>query len=118
MQHDDLVYLGHMLERAQRAVQLLQAISKTEFEENETIRLAVRHLIQTIGEAARHVSPELQGRHPEIAWRAMVGMRHRIVHDYLNIDDDFVWNTATHELPRLIALLDPLVPAQFRLPAD
>ncbi|HEX9843388.1 MAG TPA: HepT-like ribonuclease domain-containing protein [bacterium] len=118
MQHDDLVYLGHMLERAIRTGQYLQGVSKAEFDEHEVLRLAVRQLIQTIGESARHVSLEFQARHPEIAWRAMVGMRHRIVHDYLNVDDNLLWNVAMHDLPQLIDLLDLLVPPRYRLPAD
>jgi len=116
MQHDDLVYLGHMLDRAKRAAVWLQGVSRAEFDDNEQLRVAVRHLIQTIGEAARHVSEDMRARHPEIPWHSMVGMRNRIVHDYAFVDDDTVWSTAVTELPELVGLLEPLVPARFRLP--
>jgi len=37
-------------------------------------------------------------------------MRHKIVHDYLNVDEDVVWEVATGDLPPLIALLEVIVP--------
>lgn len=37
-------------------------------------------------------------------------MRHRIVHDYMNIDADILWQVVTQSLPELIVLLEPLVP--------
>jgi uncharacterized protein with HEPN domain len=35
-----------------------------------------------IGEAARQVSREFTAVHPEIPWENIVGMRHKVVHDY------------------------------------
>jgi uncharacterized protein with HEPN domain len=37
-------------------------------------------------------------------------MRHRIVHDYMNVDGDILWQVATRSLPELITLLAPLLP--------
>jgi len=67
--------------------------------------LALTHLIQVIGEAAARVSREFRDLHPEIPWKAIVGMRHKVVHDYLNVDEDIVWDTATREM---LALADAL----------
>jgi uncharacterized protein with HEPN domain len=71
---------------------------------------AVTHLVQTIGEAARHVPEVYREEHPEIPWGEIIGMRHRIVHDYRRVDLVRVWNVATDSVPRLIAALEPLVP--------
>jgi uncharacterized protein with HEPN domain len=38
---------------------------------------------------------------PGLPWPAIVGMRHRIVHAYFQIDTETVWKTATEELPAL-----------------
>jgi uncharacterized protein with HEPN domain len=62
-----------------------------------------------IGEAARKVSPEYRDAHPEILWKAIIGMRHKVVHDYLNIDEDIVWQTASQELPVLVSQLEHLL---------
>lgn len=37
-------------------------------------------------------------------------MRHRIVHDYVNINPDIVWDAAIHDIPDLIEQLRRFVP--------
>jgi hypothetical protein len=37
-------------------------------------------------------------------------MRHKVVHDYLGVDDDVVWQVATKDLPQLVSVLELLVP--------
>jgi uncharacterized protein with HEPN domain len=69
------------------------------------------HLIQVIGEAARMVSKDFVDRNPDIPWKSIVGMRHKVVHDYLNVDEDVVWDTVIEELPHLIRQLEKLVPS-------
>lgn len=41
-----------------------------------------------VGEAGRQVSREFSDRHPEIPWADIIGMRHKVVHDYLGVDED------------------------------
>ena len=110
MPKDDLVYVGHMLDTARKAVDKAQVISRSEFDSDENLRLALTHLIQIIGEAAGNVSREFCANHPEIEWKAVVGMRHKVVHDYMNVDEAIVWKTATSELPPLIDALKKLLP--------
>ena len=83
----DLVYVGHMLDMARKAVSKTQGISRETYDADENLRLAVIHLIQTIGEAARQVSREFCENHPDIRRGDIIGMRHKVVHDYLGIDD-------------------------------
>ena len=73
------------------------------------IQAACRYWLQVIGEATRGVSSELEDEHDEVPWRARIGMRNRIVHDYLGIDDDTVWNTVTNRVPELIAALEAIL---------
>ena len=96
---DDLIYAGHMLDMSRKAVQLVSAETSESFESNETLTLALTDLLQIIGEAARRVSPEFASTHPEVPWRAIIGMRHRVVHDYLYVDLDIVWDVATKTWP-------------------
>jgi uncharacterized protein with HEPN domain len=114
MQHDDSVYLAHMLETACKAVTRLGGKTRADFDTDEDLRIVLLHLVQTVGEAATRVSQELQTAHPEIPWRRIVGMRHRIVHDYMNIDEDILWEVVVRSLPELIGLLGPLIPPDAR----
>ena len=108
MQHDDSVYVGHMLDLSRRVVEKTSGKTRKEFQADDNLRLALAHLLQTIGEAARRVSREFQAAHPEVPWAAIIGMRHKVVHDYLDVDEDVVWRTAQEEVPVLVATLAPL----------
>jgi len=106
MLEDDELYLGHMLETARKATAKLQGITREIYDGDENLRLTLAHLVQILGEAARHVTPETQAAHPEIPWREIVGMRHKIVHDYMNLDEDVLWEVVTQDLRPLIAALE------------
>jgi uncharacterized protein with HEPN domain len=109
MRKDDSVYLGHILDLAEKIRLRLVGTDRDQFDADEDLRIVLAHLIQNIGEAARCVSRALQVRHPEIPWNDMIGMPHRIVHDYIDIDYDIVWDVASFELPHLVERIRPLV---------
>jgi len=112
MPKDDFVYIGHMLDTARKVAEKVRGIRRADFDKDENLRIALAHLIQVIGEAARHVSPAFRDAHPEVPWPAIVGMRHKVVHDYMNVDENVVWKTSTQEMTELIARLAPLLPPQ------
>ena len=108
MQKDDTVYVGHMLDLARQARELVASRTRAEYDADLALRLALAHLVQTIGEAARRVSPELQKAHPDIPWRNIVGVRHKVVHDYFYVDYDIIWDVVTSDLPGLMSKLEPI----------
>jgi uncharacterized protein with HEPN domain len=58
-----------------------------------------------VGEAATNVSGATQERLRNIPWRAIINMRHRLVHGYFDINHDTVWQTLQEDLPALIPML-------------
>jgi len=111
MAKSERLYLGSMFDAAREARQLIAGMSRQQFDQNRPLQLAPVHLIQVIGEAARHVSPLTQQANSSIPWRLIIGMRNRIVHDYLNIDNDILWTTVTTDLDALITELQKIIPA-------
>ena len=87
----DPVYVGHMRDMAKETVAKIAGLTPDSYERDENLRLALTHLVQVIGEAGRNVSREFCDEHPEIPWQQIVGMRHKVVHDYLGVDEDIVW---------------------------
>ena len=110
MPKSDRVYLEHMIQAGGKAMAIAQKAGPAGYEKDETVRLALTHLLQIIGEAARRLSPEFCARHPEIPWRDIVGMRHKVVHDYLDVDEDIVWETIDEELAPLVETLKKFLP--------
>ena len=114
MIRDDMVYLGHMFDFASRAVNRVKNISRNEYDKDEDLRMVLAHLIQVVGEAARLASEECHKKYPTIPWSKIIGMRHRIVHDYINIKYGIVWDVAKYELPLLVKELEKIVPLKER----
>ena len=109
-ERDDTVYLGHMLDTARSAAGKTSTIDRDAFDANDDLRFALTYMIQIIGEAASQVSSRTREAHPEIPWQEIIGMRHRVVHDYLNVDYEIVWDVVRNRIPQLIEHLEPLVP--------
>ncbi len=110
MPKSDWVYLGHMLDMCQKGLEIVAGKTRSDFDESDTLKLALTHVVQVIGEAADHVSGAFKDTHPQIPWHEIIGMRHRIVHDYLNVDEDVVWSVVKNDLPPLADVLKQTIP--------
>jgi uncharacterized protein with HEPN domain len=62
-----------------------------------------------IGQSASLVPSELQEQSPEIPWSDIIGMRHRLIHDYDFIRYDIVWDTVQTDVPALLPKLEALI---------
>ncbi len=78
MRKPDPVYLGHMLDMARKALDLVRGKTRENFDRDDALRFGLTYLLQVIGEAARHVSQELKEANPQIPWKNIVGMRARL----------------------------------------
>jgi uncharacterized protein with HEPN domain len=102
-----------MLLAASDARSFVETLDQPQFNDSKLHQAAVIRCLEIIGEAAAKVSREFRDAHPDIEWREITGMRHRLIHNYADVRLDVVWDVLQDKLPRLIADLQPLVP-----PAD
>ncbi|MCB1061270.1 MAG: DUF86 domain-containing protein [Calditrichaeota bacterium] len=105
----DETYLIHVLYYARRIEGYVAGVTREEFDSNDEKKDAVVLQIGNIGEVAGKISEEFKKQHPEVKWKKMTGMRHRIFHHYHTVDWDIVWDTATIDVPELIGQIEPLV---------
>lgn len=68
--------------------------------DEKTIDAVVRNL-EIIGEAANRLPEDFTNQHTNIEWRKIIGLRHRIVHEYFGVDLDLVWQIITNNLQKL-----------------
>jgi uncharacterized protein with HEPN domain len=106
----DEAYLLDMLLAARKVMKYVQGVDFERFDQDEVVQDAVMRRIQIIGKAARKISPEFKEAHPEISWSEIIGMRHKLIHEYFRIIAEKVWKTVSHDIPTLMALIEPLVP--------
>lgn len=69
--------------------------------EDEVLQQAVLRHLQIVGEAVRALSPEMKEKHPDVPWTKIVGMRHVLVHNYFDVDEEVVAEVVKHDLPDL-----------------
>ena|ERR1700722_205271 len=106
MAKNDSVRLKHMLEAAYICLEFVGNKNRVDFENDKMLCFAVIRALEIFGEAASHISKSFQSKHPMIQWRAITGMRNRLIHAYFDIDYDIVWQALTYEIPKLIPELE------------
>jgi uncharacterized protein with HEPN domain len=105
---DDSVYLGHIRDSIARIESYTDGLSEAEFLSAPMVQDAVIHQIQILGEAASRLSAGFQQRSESIPWRDIIGMRHKLVHDYMGVDLGAVWHTVVLDIPALKTELERL----------
>lgn len=106
----DASLLLDMLLAARDARAFVKGLDEAAFMASRLHQNAVIRSLEVIGEAAGKVSLGLQAAHPEIAWREITGMRHRLIHGYAEVRFDLVWVVTQERLGPLIVALEPLIP--------
>lgn len=106
MNSDDAIRLRHMLDAAQEAIMFFKGVEKSQLHDNRMLLLATVKELEILGEAAAKISPDTKELCPEVPWADIIGMRHRLVHAYFDIDTEVVWQTISRDLPPLISLLE------------
>jgi uncharacterized protein with HEPN domain len=101
--------LDDMLRYATEAVRLLGPASEHEFLADVARLHAVCRFVQIVGEAAGCIPVSHQLQFPDIPWKDVIGMRHRLVHGYREVRYPVVFKTVQNDLPNLIASLERLL---------
>ena len=105
----DLLFVGHMVGAARRVVDLVGRTDVESFVADWVVQDALMRELGVMGEAAGRVSRSLTDAHPEIPWREITGIRHKLIHDYFEVDLDVVWRTATVNVPAVLADLEAVL---------
>src|SRR5262249_34968015 len=62
---------------------------------------AATRALEIISEAARRLSPAVRERHPDLPWRAIMGVGNVLRHNYDDVAEEQVWRTVLEDLPAL-----------------
>jgi uncharacterized protein with HEPN domain len=101
LSYSDRERLHHILEAIDRIAEALKGYNLDRFRSDWEKRLVIERLLEIIGEAVNHLSPELQTDHPHVPWPKIVGMRNMVSHEYFRVDPTIIWETATASIPAL-----------------
>ena len=82
--------------------------TEAEFLYDPKTQSSVLYQLLVMGEAVKRLSADFRTRHANIPWSLIAGMRDHLIHAYDAVDWNEVWNTATLDVPRLLAQIEHL----------
>ncbi len=82
--------LRHMRDAACAALRFVRGRTRADLDADEMLAFALVRALEIIGEAADKLSDPTHAAHPSIPWSEIIGMRHKLVHGYFDVDLDIV----------------------------
>lgn len=99
MKKSPVIYLKHILESIKLIEERIKDISYKDFINNIDLQDMVIRRLEIIGEAVRNLPREYREKYPHINWQSPADMRSVLIHGYLEVDLDVVWDTMKNNLP-------------------
>lgn len=106
---DNAYYIKKIITDLAFVVDHTEGVTQTELEDNEILVDSVMFRLIQISENSDKLTDEFKAHYTNIPWRAIKGMRNRIVHEYGNVDLAVVYNTVINDIPKLLNELKKIV---------
>ncbi|PWR70329.1 DUF86 domain-containing protein [Methanospirillum stamsii] len=97
---DSRIFLLQILEFIAK-IELYTEKGQNDFMISPIVQDAVIRNLEIIGEAVKNISPSVKSSYPDIPWRNIAGFRDILIHRYMGVDLDAVWNVVSSDLPLL-----------------
>jgi uncharacterized protein with HEPN domain len=102
-------YLRHILVEAEYLLTHSRDLSFDAFRNDETLCRAFVRSLEIIGEATKKIPAEFRAGYTDVDWRSMASMRDRLIHDYVGVDYDIVWDVVSNHIPPLRARVQSIL---------
>lgn len=109
MPNSPLEYLRHILDETQFIMKRTEGVSVESFSGDDTLKRAIVRSLEIIGEAAKKVPGDMKEKYSQVEWRAMAGMRDRLIHDYFGVDYELVWDVVQNKIPSLRKAIEEIL---------
>jgi uncharacterized protein with HEPN domain len=97
---DTAVFLQHIRDAISR-IEAYTVGGRRAFLADTMVQDAVIRNLEVVGEAVRHLPPELRRQQSRIPWRSITALRNVLIHEYFGVDLEIVWRVVERRLPAL-----------------
>lgn len=101
-----LLALQSIRDNSQLALDFLGSASVATLKTDRRTFYAISRCLEIVSEATRRLPVEMRERHPELPWRAIMGLGNIYRHDYDNVVEAIVWRTVRESLPPLARAIE------------
>ena len=108
MKKDQSIYLLHIRDALLKIIEFTANGRNAFFKDAKTQDAVIRNL-EIIGEAAKNIHENFRDSNPQVAWKAVAGMRDKLIHDYFGVNLDIVWEVVEKEVPALRQKIESLL---------
>ena len=102
MSRDYRLYLDDIRESCEKVLRYTHSLSFDQFMRDEKTFDAVVRNLAVIGEAVKHIPPEMRSHYPNMEWRKIAGLRDIVIHEYFGLDVDILWDVVQNHVPVLL----------------
>lgn len=103
---NDRYYLNRIITDIRFILKNTDGINKEALAKNEILLDSVMFRLIQISENADKLSAAVKEKHSTIPWKAVRGLRNRIVHEYGHVDLSIIYDTVVNDLPVLLGKLE------------
>lgn len=101
-------YITDMIKFSETIISYTDGMNQQQFINSGITYDATLRNLELIGEAATHIPEETRNHHSDIPWRMIVATRNQLIHGYLGIDNDILWNIISEDIPALLRHLQAI----------
>ena len=105
---DEMFYLIHVMESIE-AIELYTGEGEDAFMKSRRDQDAVIRNFEVMGEAIKRIPPQLKQKFPDVPWGRIAGFRDVLIHDYMHVDLDEVWNIVEQGVPELKTAIEKIM---------
>jgi uncharacterized protein with HEPN domain len=106
-------HLYHILDETTYLIKSSTGLEKDFFQQDETLERAYVRSLEIIGEAVKQLPDSLRQKYCQIEWRALAGMRDRLIHNYFGVDYDIVWDVVANKTTLLDTEIRLIIQKQY-----
>ena len=113
MKQDDRneLFLQKILEHCERIEASVSRFGDSfyDFVKDDDYRDVINMNIFQIGELSNQLSNEFKEKNSDVPWIQIYGIRNRLAHAYIDIDDSIIWSTVKNDTPALKEIIKKLI---------